>query len=179
MQAREAAVSDATEKAPATPPGDSREAMRSLVDKPYLDTSRYEGQQWRANRKGAHLLIVEFEKAFIKRCAEIGIPMFCHCMVRTPDEQRQLFKDGYSNDSPDDGMYPHKACAVDIVHSKYGWNLTVDQWAVIGHIGKEVAQLRGIKITWGGDWKTKRFPNGDPAHWELTEWEERQKEVLQ
>ena len=36
----------------------------------FLKTRKYEEQQWRATRKGGHLLIVEFEKAFIKRLKE-------------------------------------------------------------------------------------------------------------
>lgn len=151
--------------------------MSAITDRAYLETKRYEEQQWRAERKNAHLLILEFEKAMVKRCRELGIPVFAHCVVRAPEEQLRAFKGGFSNDDPSDG-YPHEHCAVDIIHSKYGWNMSVDQWRVIGHIGKEVARLRGIEITWGGDWKSKRWPHGDPAHWELTQWRERAKEVL-
>lgn len=172
-------MSDASASAPSTPPGDSLEALRAIVDRPYLDTVKYETQQFRANRQGAHLLIVEFERAFRKRCAELGIPIFCHCMVRTPEQQQKAFDGGFSTIRPESG-YPHEHCAVDMIHSKYGWNMNVDQWKILGHIGKETAQLRGIEITWGGEGRfiSKRWPMGDPAHWELTHWRERAKEVL-
>lgn len=172
-------MSDAASSAPQTPPGDSLAALRAIVDKPYLESVKYETQQFRANRQGAHLLIVEFEKYFRKRLEEMGIPTFTHCMVRTYEDQLKAYQGGFSTIHPDRG-YPHQHCAIDRVHSKYGWNMTVDQWAILGHIGKEVAQMRGIDITWGGEGRfiSKRWPHGDPAHWELTHWRERAKEVL-
>lgn len=155
-------------------PNDMRDALRAIQDPAYMRTPRYELQQWRATREGGHLLIREFEKAFIKRMKALNVPMYCHCMVRTPNEQGKVFVGGFSNN---DGTkpYPHRHCAVDIVHSVFQWGMTKQQWQIIGHIGKEVAKVRGIDITWGGGWNNPY----DPAHWQLREWREREKEVLQ
>ena len=37
---------------------------------------------------------------------------------------------------------------------------------MIGGVGKEVARKMGLRVTWGGDFKSLY----DPAHWELTDW---------
>lgn len=160
-------------KSPKTPAGDAQAIIRALSDTEYLKSALYEEQQWRAVRENAHLLILEFENAFVKRLREMGMPFFAHCVVRTPKEQARAFLAGNSKIHPTE-PYPHQHCAVDIIHSKYGWELTVDQWAVIGHIGKEVAHMRGIAVEWGGDWRSLY----DPAHWQLANWRERAKEVL-
>lgn len=164
-------------KAPPVKPGDARAALAALVNPAFLKTTVYESQQWRANRDGAHLLIKEFERALIKRLAELGIPAFAHAMVRTKDEQKKAFDGGFSNF---DGSKPfvHEHCAVDVVHSQFGWNMSRPHWLIFGHVGKEVAKMRQIDIIWGGDWVTKKWPEGDPAHWELAQWRERAKEVL-
>jgi len=164
-------------RAPFAPPNDARANLRSLQDFKFLSTQKYQEQQWRATREGGHLLIIEFEKAFIKRLREEGIPAFCHAMVRTQEDQRKAFKGGFSNF---DGSQPyvHEHCAVDVIHSIYGWNMERSQWLIFGHLGKEVAKMRGIDIVWGGDWKSKRWPEGDPAHWELADWRNRALEVL-
>lgn len=170
-------TADADMKAPAVKSGDAKAALAALVDRDFLDSRKYEEQQWRADRKNAHLLIVEFEKRFIKRLRELGVPAFCHAMVRTRADQKKAFDGGFSTK---DGAepYAHEHCAVDIIHSKYGWNMSREHWLIFGHVGKEVAKLLGIDITWGGDWKSKRWPDGDPAHWELKDWRERNNEVL-
>lgn len=159
--------------APVTLEGDARAALRSLVNRDFLQTQKYEKQRWSANREGAHLLIVEFAEALEKRMAYLGVPMYVHTMVRTKQEQRRLFEGGFTNHNGDHG-FAHQHCAIDLVHGQYAWNMNVDQWAVIGHIGKEVARLRGIDIKWGGDWKRPY----DPAHWELAQWRQRAMEVL-
>lgn len=158
-------------KAPKTPPGDAKAIIQALSDPEYLRSEVYQEQQWRAVREGAHPLILKFEKAFIKRLREIGIPMFPHCIVRTPEVQARAYMEKRSKAHPAEG-YPHQRCAVDVIHSKYGWEMSVDQWAVIGHIGKEVAHMLGIAMEWGGDWPTLY----DPAHWQLANWRERAKE---
>lgn len=164
-------------QAPFAPPNDAQANLRSLQDVTFLKTRKYEEQQWRAVREGGHLLIVEFEKAFLKRLKAEGIPAYCHAMVRTKEDQRKAFKGGFSNF---DGSQPfvHEHCAVDVVHSKFHWNMARSQWLIFGFLGKEVAKLHEIDIIWGGDWKSKRWPEGDPAHWELANWRERAKEVL-
>lgn len=145
-------------------------ALQAMRNAGFLKTAKYQEQQGRANRVGAHPLILEFSDKLVKRGAGLGIPLFPHCIVRTRDEQASLYVRGQSMDSPDDGLWPHRFGAVDIVHGVLGW---MDKpkiehaWDIIGHLGKEVALSMDIKITWGGDWSFY-----DPAHFELTNWRE-------
>lgn len=145
------------------------EALRGMVDRPFLNSQKWQEQQWRANREGAHPAILDFEPAFLRRVGKLGIPMFAHAVVRTEEEQRKAFLDGHSNDSPEDGIWPHRGTAIDLIHGTKAWGLSKRQWALIGHIGKEVARQRGLKLTWGGDFKPIIDGVGwDPAHWEVT-----------
>lgn len=108
----------------------------------------------------------------IRGLSKLGVPAYAHSVVRTAEEQAELVAKGVSRDSPDDGRWPHKAHAVDVVHSGKHWELTDQQWLVFGHVGKEVAKAMGLKVTWGGDWR--RNPSDrvgwDPAHWEVFGW---------
>lgn len=155
----------ATATAVITPEGDARAALRAIVNRPFLETPKWRQQQWTANREGADEAILAFEKRMIKEMAALGVPMFAHNMVRTPQEQRAVYVQGHSNH---DGTkpYAHRKHAVDIVHSVFAWGMTRDQWAVIGHVGKECGRRLGIELVWGGDWKRPY----DPAHWEIAGW---------
>ena len=134
-------------------------------------TPAYNEQQHRANRSGAHPKILEFTDKLVKRCRDLGIPVFPHCIVRTRADQQSAFVLGHSRDSPNDGLWPHRAFAVDIIHSKLGWMEGIphsrEMWLVIGHLGKEVASSMSINIEWGGDWKFY-----DPSHFELSGWKD-------
>lgn len=146
-------------------PATYSEALRGLVNRPFLASQKHQEQQWRANRKGGHPRLVEFERKLVKRCADVGIPMWCHTFVRTAQEQQREFEEGHSKDSPVDGAWPHMAYAFDLVHGVKAWGLTKKEWAVVGALGKEVAAAMGLKVDWGGDW---RFY--DPAHWQISGW---------
>lgn len=142
--------------------GTMSDALRGMVDRVYLKSQNWQTQQWKADRKGAHPTILEFEKVFIARMKKLGVPFYAHCVIRTELEQAKLFREGVSKDSPEDGIWPHRGCAVDLVHGTKHWNLTKAQWALVGHVGKELATQRGLKVEWGGDWKF-----WDPAHWQV------------
>lgn len=144
--------------------GPMQTARATLMDEQFLKSPRYQEQQWRANRNGAHSDILDFERLFIRHMRKLGIPMFAHNMVRTKDEQAALYVRGVTQAKA--GSSPHNhGCAVDIVHGVRAWELTRNEWALIGHLGKELANKRGFKLTWGGDWSF-----WDPAHWELADW---------
>lgn len=101
----------------------------------------------------------------IKRMAHHMVPMFAHSVVRLRDEQEAALAGGFSNAAF--GQSPHNyGMAVDLIHSVAAWQIDEKAWEIIGHIGKEVAQSKGIHIVWGGDFKSLY----DPAHWELRDW---------
>lgn len=149
---------------PPSPPRDLQAALRGMVDRPFLATRRYQEQQERAWREGAHPDILEFERCFIKRMKRHGIPMFASEVIRDGTRQDELYALGRSKAKA--GQSPHgDGCAVDLVHSVLGWELHPDQWRLVGHIGKELAVQKGVKLVWGGDWSFY-----DPAHWEIADW---------
>lgn len=147
-------------------------ALEALRNQGFLKSARYQEQQTRANRVGAHPLILEFSDKMVKRCAKLGIPVFPLCIVRTEDEQKASYARGVSHDSPDDGLWPHRFAAVDIIHSTLGYmedeNHVPHGWDVLIHIGNEVAHSMGLKVVSGSTFKRLY----DPAHWELEGWKE-------
>lgn len=138
--------------------------LRRMVDRPFCFSEKYSEQQGRADRIGSQPAILEFERKLVKRLHKLGVPVFAHCVNRGSAEQNRLFREGRSKARA--GESPHNyGAAADIVHGTMAWGLTRKQWAIIGHVGKELAASLGIDVTWGGDWKFY-----DPAHWELTDW---------
>lgn len=143
------------------------EGLRALRNPALLQSPRWREQQSRADRQGANIDILDFERAFIKRMAKLSVPMYCHCLFRSKADQEAAYVRGVSKARAGQSAHNY-ACAVDIIHSAKAWDLTKTEWALIGHIGKEVAQGLGIKLTWGGDFKSIY----DPAHWEITGWQQ-------
>lgn len=140
------------------------EALAGMVNRSFLRSERYQQQQWRANRLGALPKLVEFEGKLVKRMRALGVPMFAHNMIRSAAEQEKLLRDGVSRAGGGQSAHNY-GLAVDIVHSARGWDLKAKEWALIGHVGKEVAKACGVKVEWGGDWNFY-----DPAHWEVEDW---------
>lgn len=146
------------------------DARREMVDRDATVSRRYQEQQWRALRLGAHPLIIDFTVMFIAKMKKLNIPMFCSEMVRTAERQKQLYEQGLSKAVGAKAPHPY-GCAADIVHGVHGWNLSKKQWELIGELGKELAIQRGIAIVWGGDWPPIVEKVGwDPAHWQLKHW---------
>lgn len=113
-----------------------------------------------------------FAASLIEVLRAQNIPMWVHSAYRTAAEQTKVFEAGYSKLNTN--RAPHRqGKAVDIIHGKFAWELTEQEWAHIGKIGKEVLDRinrnRPMKdrfqLNWGGDW---RFY--DPAHWEIADW---------
>lgn len=152
------------EPSPKPLPGAFAEELRGMVDHAFCKAQRYTDQQARAVREGADPRILEFERKLIKRARRLGVPLFGHCVMRNRHQQIEAFVTGRSRAKW--GESPHNfGCAVDIVHGTKGWALSERQWAIIGHLGKELAAALGLAVEWGGDWKF-----WDPAHWELADW---------
>lgn len=109
-----------------------------------------------------------FAARMVEEMRKIGVPIFVHSAYRTKQEQDALVERGRSKAKWP--RAPHsQGAAVDLVHSRYAWELTKGEWAMIGKLGKEVAQRIGVPIVWGGDFRTFY----DPAHWELEDWRTR------
>lgn len=135
-----------------------------MTDREFCNSPKFVDQQGRASRRGALPEILEFERKLVKRARKLGVPLFAHCVVRSPADQNAAYVTGVSRAKA--GESPHNfGCAVDLIHGTKGWELSRKQWDVIGHLGNELARSLGLAVTWGGDWDFY-----DPAHWELTDW---------
>lgn len=142
-----------------------REALAAIADRQFCLGTKYRDQQGRADFKGVDPSIEEFGRLLVKRMRRLDVPMFVVTAMRGEADQNAAFVLGTSNARF--GQSAHNfGFAVDVIHGVKGWNLSRKEWSIIGHVGKELAGQRGIKVTWGGDWKRP----WDPAHWELTDW---------
>lgn len=137
----------------------------AVRDREFILGAKFSEQQSRANRKGANIDILDFERAMVRRMRRLHVPMFAHCILRTPEEQDALYIQGRSQLKGKKGAHVY-GCAVDLIHGTRGWDLSRKTWELIGHIGKEVAASLQVKLVWGGDWDFF-----DPAHWELKDWQ--------
>jgi hypothetical protein len=144
-----------------------------MIHEERLNHPKYQEQLKRVNLHEIHPIMRDWSEAFLDQLKEHKFPFFVYEGQRTPERQEELRKAKRSKAGP--WQSPHQyGCAVDIIHSVYGWMDTQfgaqearKRWKIIGTIGKEVARRKGYKITWGGDW---RFY--DPAHWELSNWKD-------
>lgn len=143
------------------------DAPIDLMRNPEFFTSdAYLRQQTRADWRCTSQEVRVFASALILEAKKRGIPLYAHCAYRTPDEQLELFRQGFSNNQGPDA--PHvRGYAVDIVSADRHWELSRAEWAYLGNLGKLVAMRKGIKVEWGGDWKRPY----DPAHWQIAGWD--------
>lgn len=139
--------------------------LRAIMARDFLLTEKHQELSWRADRKGADHRILLFEHKFLTRMDKLGVPMYAHTIVRSLAEQTAKYVQGHSKAKAGQSAHNY-GLAVDLVHSIKHWDLPDESWRLIGHIGKEIAAQNGIKITWGGDFKSI----WDPAHWELKDW---------
>ncbi|MGB3645286.1 MAG: M15 family metallopeptidase [Mesorhizobium sp.] len=146
---------------------DYRTALRAIASPEFCKSEKYQEQQWRAVRTGCHPKILEFERLLIRKMRDLNVPMFCHCAMRSPEDQNSAYVRGVSRAKAGESAH-NWGCAVDVIHSVRAWNLDRKSWEVIGHVGKELADRNGFEIVWGGDFKSL----WDPAHWELAYWRE-------
>jgi hypothetical protein len=153
-------------------------AAYDLADPKAVKRADIKRRQDEVEYRGVHPEIVEFWRAMQKACAGRNIPVLAFEMLRTPQRQDQLYKEGRSKARGYSS--PHQfGCAVDIVHAVDYWQISKKQWDIIGAIGKEVARKRHLKIEWGGDWDGEdgRPKFWDPAHWQLENWRARADEA--
>lgn len=149
---------------------------RLLVGKSYYTKEKALAQMERADWSNTDRRLKVFTARFLQELRRRNVAMYPHSAYRTREEQNDLKKKGRSRNS-----WPRAAhCqgkAVDIVHCRFHWDLTPQEWATIGVIGKAVAKHYGIEVEWGGDWFNGRKKRGefdvgwDPAHWQLEDWD--------
>ena len=109
------------------------------------------------------------------------IPLFVRCAFRTEQEQNRLNQEGFSKLRWPNGAH-NIGEAVDIIHGRYAWELTQDEWLYIHQLGLDclrrlnatLLKPQHLALNWGGDDRTKsdRF-RWDPAHWEVASYKAR------
>lgn len=138
-----------------------------MQNRPWVNSPRHKQQQMRALVEGAHPALLDFMPAMVKRMGQMGVPMFWAEVIRTPERQEQLFADGFSRAKGGNSAH-QTGQAGDLIHSIHGWNLTREQWELIGEVGIDVAKRMALPVSsnsWGGNWKFY-----DPAHWQIDDW---------
>lgn len=129
-------------------------ALRGVQDGDYCKSPEFHDKQGAATegRGGAHPKLVLFERKLIKHMRSLRVPMYCE---RYWDE-----------------------ASLEIVHCRYGWNIPEKAWAILGHMGKEIAsritpdverdqdgrvvQTTRYRFKWGGD--MTRYV---PSYWKM------------
>lgn len=153
------------------------EALQRLkVGKEFFTQEYVLRQMERANWANTDRRLKVFTGRLIQELRRRDIAVYPHSAYRTREEQNELKAKGRSRNA-----WPRAAhCqgkAVDIVSCRYHWDLTPQEWAIIGVIGKRIAVHYGIPMEWGGDWYNGRKKRGefdvgwDPAHWQLADWD--------
>jgi hypothetical protein len=139
---------------------------RLRVGPAFMTSDRYLRYHNRADWQQTDPRIQLFAARLIETFRKRQIPLYVHAAFRTKEVQQEKFKQGHSK-----VQWPRAShCqgkSVDIVHAGYHWDMSKDEWALIGKVGKELAHRLGLEVTWGGDWSFY-----DPAHWELSDWRE-------
>lgn len=140
--------------------------QRLRVDKPYFTAPTYLRQYDRADWQQCDHRIMRFAAHLVEDLRKQGVPMFVHSAFRTREQQTSLVVAGRSKASWPTSAH-NQGKAVDIVHSRFAWDMTKEEWAYIGLVGKRAADRLDIDVEWGGEW---RFY--DPAHWQIANYKD-------
>jgi len=159
--------------------GEKFDAPARLMNAQHLLSNAHLRQMDRANWNGADPRIQEFAGRLLAALRKRNIHFYVFEAVRSKKDQDEYLAKGTSKARWPNA--PHcRGGAVDIVHCNYFWDLTTDEWLLVGKLGKDLhdALMRKTplkdryEIVWGGDWRKRPTDRlgWDPAHWELRDW---------
>ncbi len=97
--------------------------------------------------KGVHPILIICVNNALKRCA---VDFTVLEGKRTVKRQEKLFAEGVSKTLK---SYHIKGLAVDLAPLPIDWD-DLDKFKLVAKAMKEEAKKLGIRITWGGDWKS-------------------------
>ena len=129
---------------------------------------------------------ITFANAMLRECQRRSFPIVVSEAWRDGVRQDDLYRQGFSKARAGQSAHNH-GMAGDFIHWKRGWDLSGEQWLILGQIGHECARKAKLRINWGGDdvlreslWlpldgkpRTIDGFRWDPAHFELADWKER------
>lgn len=116
------------------------------------------GQRSLDRMKGVHPDLVRVMKAAL---ATSPIDFTVLEGVRTLTRQRQLYAAGATKTMNSRHLTGHAIDIAPIINGKISWDWPL--YYRIAAVVKEAAKAQGVKIEWGGDWRTFK----DGPHWQL------------
>lgn len=140
----------------------------------HFGTNHWLSNMERADWQHVDMWLAYWSAKFITKAQQLEVPLFVHGAFRTRQEQDSLLAEQRTKARWP--RAPHcQGKAVDIIHSRYAWDLSEDEWAWLGYTGLEMAyQINSalpkedrVELEWGGSWSFY-----DPAHWEIKNWRE-------
>lgn len=157
---------------------------RLTVHPSFFTGDAYLTQSHRADWASTDPRLMYWAAVFVELARKRNIPLYVHSALRGKHEQTALVASGASK-----APYPRSAHnigeAVDVVHSVFHWELSPQEWQLLRVIGRRALDLvnarlpkpRKLSLNWGGDeGPTDRF-RWDPAHWELSDFRSRIRQV--
>lgn len=159
-----------------TDPGPEWRAPASLQAPSHFKSNAWLRQCERADWAHVDQRLALWAAIVIEMGRRRNIPLYAHSALRDKATQDALRKAGNSRLA-----YPHSAHnigeAVDIVHGTLHWNMSRQEWSLIGVLGRlalerlnaSLKKERKLQLTWGGDWRSF----WDPAHWEIADYKAR------
>lgn len=124
--------------------------------------------------------LVVWAAVFQQMARKRDIPLYVHTALRSRSVQDRLRAEGRSR-----ATYPRSAHnigeAVDVVHGVYHWDMNAQEWRLLHALGllaldRVNTYLRKdhkLSLTWGGTFRSLY----DPAHWEITDFRSRIREL--
>lgn len=131
------------------PPISYREAVRYLAHRLYLRTARYKSQLCTADTARLDPAAEEFQRAFVRHMAGIGIPAYCDVGYLTRADEVGLYVRGES-DTLSPALSHASGHVVSLAHGLRGREMDKLCWEVFSHVGHEVAGRLGLGVQWGG-----------------------------
>lgn len=127
-----------------------REAVRFLAHRLYLRSATYRTQRVQANVVDLCPELADFVQGFLGMMESLTIPAICDVGYLSRADEARLYVLGVIDAMS--ATSPHATGrTVSLCHAVRGRNLSPMCWDVFAHVGKEVAQKRGIKgVQWGG-----------------------------
>lgn len=155
------------------PSDDEWRAPARLQYPVYWSLQMYLDQSNRADWQSTDLRLQRWAALFIEYARKRQIPLYVHCATRTEAEQALVYARGNSR-----AQYPSSAHnigeAVDIVHGRYHWDMTRQEWQLLYTLGMlaldrinaTLPKAQKLELKWGGHFRTLY----DPAHWEIADY---------
>jgi len=116
------------------------------------------GERSNKRLEGVHADLVRVMRRAI---AESDIDFTILEGLRTTERQRQLVAKGASKTMRSRHISGHAVDIAPIIDGKVSWDWPL--YRKIARVVKEAALKEGVKVEWGGDWRTFK----DGPHWQL------------